>query len=316
MDAADAIVKYPAKGGSGKSSKSSAGSKGSKSSKAGARTGKPGRRDARGDARSREDDEPREVRAGTQAGYHAPTRTSHRKGLSKKLVEKEREEAPAREQREREQREYEQRQRELTQRSAPPERRDNAARAVPATRPPGKGLAGHRAPGKSAPDKGAPGKGVPDKGAPGKGTPGKSVSAKGASRPSAPRPAAPRSAPVIRPPQDELPSVPDSGLTVRVSRILNVPASAVFRAINDPDKRGWAPSQLFRIMSVLAPRFIRLAFPDGTLVAIAVARQGNARCMVSLELTKLPVGTDERVVKATWDEALSGLQEQLDTSWD
>jgi hypothetical protein len=146
---------------------------------------------------------------------------------------------------------------------------------------------------------------------------GKSV---GKSRPQAPAKAAPAKpfTPRPRPAPVELtiPEGPDSGLIVRLSRVLNVPASAIFRAINDPERRGWAPESLFRIMSVLAPRFIRLAFPDGTNVAISVARQGNARALVALEITKLPIGTDERNVKNRWDEALSALQEQLDTSWD
>jgi hypothetical protein len=146
---------------------------------------------------------------------------------------------------------------------------------------------------------------------------GKSV---GKARPQAPAKSAPAKpfTPRPRPAPVELtiPEGPDSGLIVRLSRVLNVPASAIFRAINDPERRGWAPESLFRIMSVLAPRFIRLAFPDGTNVAISVARQGNARALVALEITKLPIGTDERNVKNRWDEALSALQEQLDTSWD
>ena len=101
-----------------------------------------------------------------------------------------------------------------------------------------------------------------------------------------------------------------------VQRTLNVPASAVIRAINDPDRRGWAPQSLYRVVSLLAPRFIRLAFPDGTLVAITVTRQGNARCTVSVELTALPAGTDERVLHERWVHALAALQDQLDSSWD
>ncbi len=128
-------------------------------------------------------------------------------------------------------------------------------------------------------------------------------------KPSTPRP---RAEPIAPP----LPDAPASGSIVRLSRVLNVPASAIFRAVNDPERRGWAPESLFRIMTVLAPRFIRLAFPDGTNVAISVARQGNARALVALEITKLPAGADERDVKQRWNHALSALQEQLDTSWD
>jgi hypothetical protein len=106
------------------------------------------------------------------------------------------------------------------------------------------------------------------------------------------------------------------GGTVTVQRTLNVPASAVIRAINDADRRGWAPQPLYRVVSVLAPRFIRLAFPDGSLAAISLARQGNARCTVTVELTKLPAGADERALRERWSQGLAALQEQIDTAWD
>lgn len=101
-----------------------------------------------------------------------------------------------------------------------------------------------------------------------------------------------------------------------VQRTLNAPAAAVIRAINDKDRREWSPQKLYRVVSVLAPRFIRLAFPDGTLVAVSVTRQGNARSTVAVELTKLPAGTDEREVRERWAYALEALEAQLDTAWD
>lgn len=101
-----------------------------------------------------------------------------------------------------------------------------------------------------------------------------------------------------------------------MQRTLNVPAAAVIRAINDPDRRDWAPERLYRVVSVLAPRFIRLAFPDGSLAAISVTRQGNTRCVVSVELSKLPTGADEGALRDRWSYGLAALQEQLDTAWD
>lgn len=116
-------------------------------------------------------------------------------------------------------------------------------------------------------------------------------------------------APVAPPPADT------KGAVI-VQRTLNVPASAVIRAINDRDRREWAPQQLYRVVSVLAPRFIRLAFPDGTLVAVSVTRLGNARSAVAVELTKFPDSIDERELRDRWAHALAALQEQLDTAWD
>jgi hypothetical protein len=103
---------------------------------------------------------------------------------------------------------------------------------------------------------------------------------------------------------------------ISVQRTLNVPASAVIRAINDTDRRGWSPEPLYRVMSVLAPRFIRVAFPDGSLAAFSVNRQGNARCTVTVELSKLPDGVDEKQLRDRWAHALAALQEQVDHSWD
>ncbi|WP_396206346.1 hypothetical protein [Gemmatimonas sp.] len=103
---------------------------------------------------------------------------------------------------------------------------------------------------------------------------------------------------------------------VSVQRTLNVPASAVIRAINDTERRGWSPEPLYRVMSVLAPRFIRVAFPDGSLAAFSVNRQGNARCTVTVELSKLPEGADEKQLRDRWSYALAALQEQVDHSWD
>lgn len=103
---------------------------------------------------------------------------------------------------------------------------------------------------------------------------------------------------------------------VSVQRTLNVPASAVIRAINDADRREWAPERLYRVVSVLAPRFIRIAFPDGSLAAFSVNRQGNARCTVTVELSKLPEGVDEKQLRDRWSFALAALQDQVDHSWD
>ncbi len=124
-----------------------------------------------------------------------------------------------------------------------------------------------------------------------------------------------------RPPRGQAPAAAaaapaSTGGAVTVQRTLNVPASAVIRAINDTDRRGWSPEPLYRVMSVLAPRFIRVAFPDGSLAAFSVNRQGNARCTVTVELSKLPEGADEKQLRDRWSYALAALQEQVDHSWD
>jgi hypothetical protein len=70
---------------------------------------------------------------------------------------------------------------------------------------------------------------------------------------------------------------------------------------------------------VLAPRFVRLAFPDGALVAISITRQGNTRCSVGVELTQPPTGGEAPAMRERerdrWRGALAALAEQLDHDW-
>lgn len=105
------------------------------------------------------------------------------------------------------------------------------------------------------------------------------------------------------------------GAFVEVARVIDAPASAIFRMINDPAKREWAPERLYRVMSALPPRFARLAFPDGSQVAIAIVRQGNTRSSVSIEHGMLPAGADTEALRRRWTDALYALSDALDSDW-
>lgn len=106
-----------------------------------------------------------------------------------------------------------------------------------------------------------------------------------------------------------------AGVFVEVSRVLDAPASAIFRMINDPAKRDWAPERLYRVLSSLPPRFARLGFPDGSQVAIAIVRQGNTRSAVSIEHGMLPAGADMESLRRRWTDALRALSDALDSDW-
>ena len=194
-------------------------------------------------------------------------------------------------------------------------RPDGAAHGKPSTgrtdHTPAANAAPERA--KSGPAKSGPAKSGPAKPGPAKPGPAKPRHARPA-HPDAPKPGKPKADNVKA--ATATANATDSGLSVRVSRVLHVSASAIFRAVTDSERRGWAPQQLYRVVSVLAPRFIRLAFPDGSLVGIAVTRQGNARCTISVEHTRLPAGSSERAVREQWGAALAALAEQLDLEWD
>lgn len=100
-----------------------------------------------------------------------------------------------------------------------------------------------------------------------------------------------------------------------LSRVIEAPASAVYSLLTDATRRGWAPVPVMRVLSALAPRFVRLALPDGTIVGIAIARQGNARCSVSIELSVIPSGVDPMTVRNSWRQALAAMADQLDHDW-
>jgi hypothetical protein len=97
--------------------------------------------------------------------------------------------------------------------------------------------------------------------------------------------------------------------------LIEAPASAVYSLLTDANRRGWSPAPVMRVISALAPRFVRLALPDGTQVAIAIVRQGNARCSVSVEFTTMPPNVDAASVRTTWRGALAAMADQLDHDW-
>ncbi len=112
------------------------------------------------------------------------------------------------------------------------------------------------------------------------------------------------------------PEAKPQSASVRVSRIIDAPAASILRAVTDADRRGWAPVPVARVVSILAPRFVRLALPDGSQVAITITRQGNTRCGVQIEHTGLAANRPVADVKREWMGALAGLAEQLDAEWD
>lgn len=103
-----------------------------------------------------------------------------------------------------------------------------------------------------------------------------------------------------------------AGGGARVHRVFDVPAKAVFAAVTDATRRNWAPEPGFRILSALAPRFVRLDLPSGGQVAFAIERQGNTRCAVALEFSGV---ADATRAATQWRDGLGALAELLDHDW-
>ncbi len=107
------------------------------------------------------------------------------------------------------------------------------------------------------------------------------------------------------------PDAPSDDLDVAVSRSLEASASEVFRAFNDPTRRAWSPMRDYAVRSTIAPRLLRIALRDGTLLTVTIARKGNSRCAVTVEQSRLPdEGAAERA-RATWRDALARLADLL-----
>ncbi len=140
-------------------------------------------------------------------------------------------------------------------------------------------------------------------GGPRKGGPGGSRQGGRPGVPGGPRKHTPRQ---IRP----APSV--LAASTHVQLIFEVPAKAVYGALNDPSRRNWAPEPGYRVVSALAPRFVRVDLPSGGQLAFAIERQGNTRCSLALEFTGV---ADVAKSGAQWREGLEILAEQLDLDY-
>lgn len=100
---------------------------------------------------------------------------------------------------------------------------------------------------------------------------------------------------------------PSDDLDITVGRSLEASASDVFRAFNDPHRRGWCPASDYVVRTTVAPRLLRIGMRDGTLVTVTIARSGNARCAVTVEQSKLPDERSAELAKSMWREALARL---------
>ncbi len=108
------------------------------------------------------------------------------------------------------------------------------------------------------------------------------------------------------------PSSKPNGFVITVTRTLDGSVSAVFRAFNDPTRRDWCHERLYSVRSTVAPRMLRLAMPDESVVAVSIARQGNTRCMVAVEQSKLPDAPAGERARQGWKGSLERLAMLLD----
>ena len=104
---------------------------------------------------------------------------------------------------------------------------------------------------------------------------------------------------------------PSDDLGVAVSRSLEASPSEVFRAFNDPARRGWSPVRDYVVRNTIAPRLLRIALPDGTQLTVTIVRKGNTRCTVTVEQSKVPDELSVEKSRALWRDALARLADVL-----
>lgn len=98
-----------------------------------------------------------------------------------------------------------------------------------------------------------------------------------------------------------------NGFDATVSRAVEASVSEMFRAFNDPTRRAWCHAGNYVVRSVVAPRLLRLAMPDGSLITVTISRKGNVRCMVEVLHSLLATADAAELAKRQWRESLSRL---------
>ena len=92
-----------------------------------------------------------------------------------------------------------------------------------------------------------------------------------------------------------------------VSRTLDASASDIFRAFNDPNRRGWCHERGYAVRGSVAPRSLTLGIADGTFAGVAITRKGNTRCIVSVLQKGFPDEARAERARADWRGSLDRL---------
>ena len=67
-----------------------------------------------------------------------------------------------------------------------------------------------------------------------------------------------------------------------VARTVEASASDIYRAFNDPNRRGWCHARGYAVRASVAPRTLVLGLSDGTTASVSITRKGNTRCVIAV----------------------------------
>ena len=103
------------------------------------------------------------------------------------------------------------------------------------------------------------------------------------------------------------------GYSISVSRTLEAPAAAVFRAFHDAGRRArWLGATRFTIRTARAPRTLRVTWEDGrSHLLVTCTPKGTARCVVEVEHTRLASASAAARMKTRWARLLGRLRDSI-----
>jgi hypothetical protein len=96
------------------------------------------------------------------------------------------------------------------------------------------------------------------------------------------------------------------------SRTYSVPVSTLFDAwANAALRKRWLDGEGVKVRSTTAPKAMRLAWPDGTVVIVGFTAKGRAKSSVAVAHTKLPDRETANERKQYWAERFDALGDIL-----
>lgn len=102
----------------------------------------------------------------------------------------------------------------------------------------------------------------------------------------------------------------DGGFEANKSKTFALPLTRLFRAFSDRRTREkWLPGVALTVRSTTPGKYMRLNWPDGTLVQLGFSSKGRGKSQVAVQHGKLPDKAAVIRVKEFWAERLARLAE-------
>jgi hypothetical protein len=104
----------------------------------------------------------------------------------------------------------------------------------------------------------------------------------------------------------------DGGFEANKSRTYPVPLARLYRGFSDKRNRmKWLPGVDLTVRSATKDKYMRITWPDGSLVVVGFLPKGKVKSSVQVQHGPLPDKAAADKVKAFWDERLGVLAEVL-----